>query len=373
MSYQAHDRFALRFTSSQRHVLCRFAALILAISVGLVAFMAAPAYANSRSAKKDPIAQAKATVAQAKKEAGIAASQYSNAFSALTRINDELTDAQTQLASAEGSISTLQVKASTQAKDAYIRSSDESSPESYADVVDETRREQFLATVAEFDDTQLTNLVSMQEDLKITRDQLAELQKDRKASLDKLSEQKKALDAKLADATKAQATLEAKIARDNKAAAARAASAKRSSSSTAVGTIINPGGGAMACPVQGGVAFTNDWGQPRSGGRTHKGTDIFAARGTPNVAVVSGRVSFANEGTGGISAYLSGSNGITYYYTHLSSTVGGARNVSRGEVIGHTGNTGNASGGANHTHFEIRMGGANGTRVNPYPTLRSIC
>ena len=187
MSYQAHDRFALRCTSSQRHVLCRFAALILATSVGLVSFMAVPAYASSRLTKKDPIAEAKATVALAKNEAGIAASRYSNAFSALTRINDELTDAQTQLASAEGGISTLQVKASTQAKDAYIRSSDESSLESYADVVDETRREQFLATVAEFDDAQLTTLVSMQEDLKITRDQLAELQKDRKATLEDLS------------------------------------------------------------------------------------------------------------------------------------------------------------------------------------------
>ncbi|NIR39172.1 MAG: hypothetical protein GWN07_25190, partial [Actinobacteria bacterium] len=39
--------------------------------------------------------------------------------------------------------------------------------------------------------------------------------------------------------------------------------------------------GGRVCPVDGAVAFTDTWGAPRSGGRTHKGVDMIAARGTP--------------------------------------------------------------------------------------------
>jgi peptidoglycan LD-endopeptidase LytH len=58
-----------------------------------------------------------------------------------------------------------------------------------------------------------------------------------------------------------------------------------------------------------------------------------------------------------------------YFYAHLSSYVGGARSVAQGEVVGLVGMTGNAS--APHLHFEIRIGGANGQRIDPYPTLRA--
>ena len=235
----------------------------------------------------------------------------------------------------------------------------------------ETRREKLLSIVSEFDDAQKTTLVSLKEDLQIAKDELTSIQKDKKDTVSTLASEKKTLDAKLAAATKAKSDLDAKLAKEAKEAKANAKKAvtaviPRSSgvaNNGSAGTIINPAGA---------TAFTNDWANPRSGGRTHKGTDIFSPRGTPNVAVVSGTVFFQNEGTGGISAYVTG-GGNTYYYTHLSSTVGGGRNVSRGEVIGYTGNSGNAAGGATHTHFEIRQGGPNGNRVNPYATLRSVC
>ena len=68
---------------------------------------------------------------------------------------------------------------------------------------------------------------------------------------------------------------------------------------------------------------------------------------------------------------LFGDDGNIYYYAHLSAFSGGPRIVKQGEVIGYTGDTGNAKGGAPHTHFEIRIGGV--THIDPYPTLRIIC
>ena len=72
---------------------------------------------------------------------------------------------------------------------------------------------------------------------------------------------------------------------------------------------------------------------------------------------------------GGNAAYLNADDGNTYYYAHFSAYVGGPRAVAKGEVIGLTGMTGNAT--APHLHFEIRLGGPNGNRTDPYPTLKS--
>ena len=133
-----------------------------------------------------------------------------------------------------------------------------------------------------------------------------------------------------------------------------------------------PAAGGMVCPVAGAVSFTDTYGSARSGGRSHKGVDMFAARGTPTVAVLAGSVFFQSDPLGGLAAYLQASDGNTYYYAHLNDYVGGARSVSVGEVIGHVGTTGTIS-APPHLHFERRIGGPNGERVNPYPTVRPIC
>ena len=97
---------------------------------------------------------------------------------------------------------------------------------------------------------------------------------------------------------------------------------------------------------------------------------MFAPTGAPLVAVKAGTIShMPMNGAGGNEAYLAANDGNVYFYAHLSQYAGGPRSVSQGEVIGYVGSTGNAA--APHLHFEIRIGGANGTRIDPYPTLRS--
>jgi peptidoglycan LD-endopeptidase LytH len=121
--------------------------------------------------------------------------------------------------------------------------------------------------------------------------------------------------------------------------------------------------------------FRDTWGAPRSGGRSHKGTDVFAAMGEPVLAVTDGTIArHSNGGLGGISVYLQGDDGNLYYYTHLQSIdANGAvgRRVQGGELIAYNGDTGNARGGAPHVHFEVKPGG--GASINPYPWLAAAC
>ena len=125
----------------------------------------------------------------------------------------------------------------------------------------------------------------------------------------------------------------------------------------------------FVCPVKGPLTFTDTWGAPRAGGRFHEGTDIMNAEGTPNVAVVSGQFETHHSGLGGLSIYLHGDDGNTYYYAHLSQIVGPDRRVARGEVIALTGHTGDAT--TPHTHFEFHPGG--GPAVDSYPLVRAHC
>lgn len=125
------------------------------------------------------------------------------------------------------------------------------------------------------------------------------------------------------------------------------------------------------CPVP-SARFTDTWGAPRSGGRSHKGTDLMASNGAPAFAVADGVVRTGSGGAAGIALYLRATNGDVFFYAHNSSNV--ARNgerVKAGQLIARVGSSGNASSSAPHVHFEMQPGG--GASVNPYRFLRGIC
>jgi murein DD-endopeptidase MepM/ murein hydrolase activator NlpD len=130
-------------------------------------------------------------------------------------------------------------------------------------------------------------------------------------------------------------------------------------------------GADIVCPVEGGADFVDSWGDARSGGRAHKGTDMMAAYGTPTLAPVSGTVEHRNVTGGGLSWFVYGDDGNTYFGTHLSGYENeGAGWVDAGTVIGYVGDSGNAA-GTPHLHFEFWPGG--GSPVNPYSLVAAAC
>ena len=97
---------------------------------------------------------------------------------------------------------------------------------------------------------------------------------------------------------------------------------------------------------------------------------MIGIRGTPILAVVDGFAKPKSNTLGGTTIWFAGADGNAYYYAHLDS-YGATGTVSKGEVIGYMGDTGNAKQSVVHLHFEVHPGG--GPAVNPYPTVRAHC
>jgi murein DD-endopeptidase MepM/ murein hydrolase activator NlpD len=179
---------------------------------------------------------------------------------------------------------------------------------------------------------------------------------------------------------RAEAARRAREAAAREAAAARAAAEASARADREAAEAVKAAAGGtgvydyLACPQAEPNGFRDTWGARRSGGRTHKGTDIFSSRGTDVYAVTSGTLRTRIGGLGGITLRLFGDDGNSYYYAHLDGWADGVETgtrVAKGDLIAFVGNTGNASGTAPHTHFQLHPDG--GSPVNPYPTLSEIC
>ena len=114
------------------------------------------------------------------------------------------------------------------------------------------------------------------------------------------------------------------------------------------GLVDNPGGGAAWVRPLNGYTWI------RGFASWHPAVDVAASEGTPVYAANGGRVIFAGWSSWGYGYTVVLAHGpFTTLYAHLSSiSVGCGQDVSPGQQIAATGNTGNSSGP--HLHFEIR-------------------
>jgi peptidoglycan LD-endopeptidase LytH len=155
---------------------------------------------------------------------------------------------------------------------------------------------------------------------------------------------------------------------------ARLAALDRSRSASTA-PVTGSGGGRIACLMARPYTYVDTWGAPRSGGRSHQGTDVMAPYGTKVLAYTDGVISRQSSNAyGGITLYLQGDNGVEYYYAHLASyAVGEGARVQAGQHIANNGQSGNARYTAPHVHFEVHPGGPGSSPVNPYPYVQRAC
>ena len=141
-------------------------------------------------------------------------------------------------------------------------------------------------------------------------------------------------------------------------------------------------------PVVGDTYYSDTYGAPRSGGRTHKGIDIMARgwKGLPVVAAHAGTITMTTESAGRDCCAIWGltnDDGWSSLYIHLNNDTPGTDDgkgwgfapgidvgvhVEEGQLIGWVGDSGNAEWVGPHLHFELKK---NGVNVNPYPSLQA--
>ena len=139
----------------------------------------------------------------------------------------------------------------------------------------------------------------------------------------------------------------------------------------------------IAIPV-GGVLrsqLRDTYSEPRAE-RVHHAIDILAPRGTPVLSAVDGRLlKLFDSKAGGLMVYATDpSERFILLYGHLDGYAPGmvdGMQLTRGQVIGYVGTTGNAPPGTPHLHFGILRGEpsvswSKGEPVNPFVILGGI-
>jgi murein DD-endopeptidase MepM/ murein hydrolase activator NlpD len=143
-----------------------------------------------------------------------------------------------------------------------------------------------------------------------------------------------------------------------------------------------PFGAQLSCPLDVAFSHSVDWLAPRSGGRVHLGHDLIVPWGSQILAISDGYVRAVDRvnnfdgvhDLGGITITIDTAGGDIFYYAHMSDidpslTVGSP--IVTGEVLGHSGQTGDAIWSVPHLHLGWRPG--RGQWADPYNLVVQLC
>ncbi len=117
--------------------------------------------------------------------------------------------------------------------------------------------------------------------------------------------------------------------------------------------------------------LSDTWDEARSHGRTHEGIDIVVPRWSFVASPVDGKINrIETSGFGGLHIWMLTEDDERFYFAHLEAVspfIKVGQNISKGEIIGFVGNSGNALGTDPHLHFGIYSN--DWIPENPYPRI----
>lgn len=250
-------------------------------------------------------------------------------------------------------------------------------------------------SILEYDKSLVGNMKSQKEyidyitkDIEVQKLQLEQLTYDTQKSTDALNAALTAKQNKASELEKTQSKLQANseaLAQKRKAAlkkvedeVARVLAESKNGGGSTIFT-----GGNYAWPVPGYTIITTRFGEVYNlvnpAGSAHTGADIAGSGifGKPIVAIEGGTVSVATYSNYGYGNYVminhgknaaDGNNYISLYGHCSSLAVSKGQNVTKGQVIGYVGSTGNSTGP--HLHLEVRVNGKLTDPLKYYPALK---
>ena len=332
--------------------------------------LATPVLAGSPTKKR--LQQAEARLNAVRAELAVAAGELQAAYDRFQAIGAAIDETEIAMARAGKRIARISDALAARARMAYELGAAGTLHIllSSVSIAEFTHRAELLGAVQENDSTLVARAEVNRERLERDRAQLRDLRIEQRAAIDDLKRQQDRIEERFDEVDRLVDVLTAKLKKEEAARRRRALLAAAAVASPGPISVRPPGAGLQTCPVAGPHSFVDSWGAPRSGGRTHEGTDIMASPGTPVVAAQSGSVRYGSSSLGGLSAYVYANNGDFTYYAHLSKFGPTSGGVSAGDVVGYVGSTGNA-GSVNHLHFEYHPG--NSGPVNPYHFLLEVC
>jgi len=372
--------------SSRRGRLRRF----VAAAVGLALLVPAGAGAQLQ----DKLEEARAKVKAIKKDLDAARArqealkadvlsinrQWAQANAQKQAIDGQVESTEEGVEESEDEIGVLQIRLNERARDVYIQG-----PAGVVEVVlesssitDLTDRVTFMDYLSRSDANLVTGIDTERQQLERFQGSLLDLRKEQKRLIRQLKQQSDLLQEKWKAQAQVAALIQEKldeakeVVEDLEERYARQLLASLGGGGGRPPPDIDGKPGPFfACPVDRPRSYIDDFGYPRSGGRTHQGNDIIAPKGTKIFAPFDGKAVEGSNSLGGLSVHVYGAKGDYVYNAHLSRYAGVSGFVRAGQVIGYVGDTGNARGGPYHDHFEYHPGG--GSAISPYHYLNEVC